>query len=138
MYQDQDRTTPYGSPAGGRVFLHQFKHGASPGRLVVVTLVLGLLGIALGAASLVLLLMYRTTATAQASQISQMRQELSQEQSSLSKAQSGNSASYSALNGKISAIGSVLAPYEQVCETDLTNASGQPAAFWFPCSSARP
>jgi hypothetical protein len=133
MYEDQ-RTRPYSTT--GRVFLHQFKHGSS-GRLVIFAAIIGLLGLALGAASLTFLLSYRTMATAQ---INQMRQELNQEQSNLDKAQSGNASSYNGLSNKVSAINaamSALAPYSKVCSTDLTGPNG-PAQFYFLCSDQKP
>jgi len=131
MYQDQERTRPYGSPATARVFLHQLKHGS--GRVVTCALVVGLLGLAFGAANLTFLLFYHSTTTAQ---INQIRQELSQAQSSLANAQS----SYNRLSNKVSAINAgmaALAPYSKVCSTDLTGPNG-PAQFYFLCSDQRP
>ncbi len=135
MYQDQERTTPYGPPQTARVAHHIFRHGSS--RLVIFAVIAGLFGLALSAASMTLLVSYRSTATAQ---INQMRQELGQEQSNLSKAQSSDAGSYNGLSGKVSAINTAmaaLAPYSKVCSTDLTGPNG-PAQFWFLCSDQHP
>ncbi len=132
MYQDQERTRPYGSPATARVFLHQLKHGSS-GRLVIFAAIVGLLGLALGAASLAFFLSYRSSVTAQMQTI---RQELNQAQSSLSS----NSSSVNGLSNKISAINAAMAaiaPYNQVCSQALIGQNG-PATFYFMCSDLKP
>jgi hypothetical protein len=131
MY-DQDRTTPYGPPQTARVAHHIFKHG-SP-RVVIFAAIAGLLALALSAASLTLLLQYKSTATAQIHQLQQ----------AVANAQAGNQSNLSSISGlssKVSAINAAMAaitPFNQVCSTDLTNASGQPAQFYFMCSSQKP
>ena len=138
MYEDQQRARPYGSnPQTARVFLHNIRHGQGSGRLVIFALIAGLLGIAVGVASLTLFLSYKSTVTAQ---MREMRQAVAQEQSSLSKAQSGNASSVSGLSSKVTAIGAgmaALAPYSSVCSQDLTGPNG-PAQFYFLCTDQKP
>lgn len=137
MYQDQDRTTPYGGPAGGRVFLHQFKHGTSSGRLAIFALIAGLLGIAVSIASITLLLSYRSTTT---NQIHQIRQELAQEQSAQSRdagSVSGISTKVNNLAGTVSGIAGVLAPYNMICSQALVTQAGT-GQFWYACADRNP
>jgi uncharacterized protein HemX len=132
MYDDQQRTAPHASP-GGRVFLHQFRHSTGRGPLVVFAAIAGLLGIAVGVASLTFFLSYRSTVTAQMRQLQQ----------AVANAQAGNQGNAQQLNGlsnKITGIDAgmaAIAPFSQVCSTDLTGPAG-PAQFWFACSDQRP
>ena len=126
MYQDP-------RPASGRIFLHQFRHG-SPGRgPLVFALIAGLLGIAVGVASLTFMLSYRSTAQAQIRQL----------QAAVANAQAGNQGNAQQLNGlsnKITGIDAgmaAVAQFNQVCSQDLTGPAG-PAQFWFACSDQRP
>jgi uncharacterized protein HemX len=131
MYQDQERTTPYGPPQTARVAHHIFKHG-SP-RLVIFAAIVALLGLALGAASLTFFLSYRSTATAQ---IRQLQQAVANAQAD----NQSNTSSLSGLSGKVSTIDAgmaALAPYSKICSTDLTGPSG-PAQFYFACTDQRP
>ncbi len=128
MYEDQTR--PY-SPQTARVAHHIFKH-ESP-RLVIFAVIAGLLGLALGAASLTFFLSYKSSAQAQINQL----------QAAVSNAQAGNQGNTSSIDGqaaKISAINaalSALAPYSKICSTDLTGPNG-PAQFYFLCSDQKP
>ncbi len=123
MYQDQAR--PYGSQQAGRVFLHQFKHG-SPGRgPLVFAVAVALVALAARAASLALLLSYRSTAQAQIRQL----------QETVSSAQSNSASNTYSITGqaaKISAIDAgmaVLAPYSQVSQDRTSPGRTVPRSF---------
>lgn len=129
MYEDGTR--PY-SPQTARVSHHIFRH-SSP-RLVIFAAAVALLGLALSAASVTLFLSFRASAE---TQIRQLQQQVTSAQAG----NRGNAYSVSGLAGKVSSLDAgmaALAPFNQVCATDLTNASGQPAAFWFLCSAQKP
>jgi|SRR5580704_4070677 hypothetical protein len=136
MYQDQDRTTPYGPAQTARVAHHIFKHG-SP-RLVILAVIAGLLGIVVGAASLTLFLTYKSTAETQIRQLQQ----------AVSNAQAGNQSNVSSLksvSGKISGIDATLntlagnvAPFNMTCSQYLTGPNGGPTTFYFACSDTKP
>lgn len=128
MY-DQQRT----APQAGRVFLHQFRHGGGRG-LTVFAVVAALLGLAIGAASLALLITYRSTAQAQVREL----------QAAVSAAQANSAGNTYSLNGqaaKLATIDAALATisqFNQVCSQDLSSASGVPTQFYFQCSPAKP
>jgi len=136
MYEDQQRTRPYGSP-GGRVFLHQFKHGSGGrGSLSVFAAAVALVGLAVSVASITLLLQYRGSAQAQIAQL--QRQVSSAQAASRGKA---SASQVDGLAGKISTISAALgalAPYSQVCSQYLTGPSGGPTTFYFPCTDTKP
>lgn len=130
MYEDQ-RTRPYGNPATARVFLHNFRSGS--GRVVIFAVILGFLGVALGAASLTFFLSYRSTVTAQMQQLQQAVANAQQDSQS-------NASSLNSQAGKISTINaalSALAPYYKVCSQALVGPNG-PAQFYFLCSDQKP
>ena len=133
MYEDQQRTRPYGNT--GRVFLHQFKHG-SPGRGPVIFAALAaLVALAVSTASITLLLQYRDTAQAQ---IGQLQRAVASAQAA-SKGRASVS-QVDGLAGKVNVIStavSALAPFNQVCSQDLTGANG-PAQFYFACTDQKP
>lgn len=90
------------------------------------------LGVAIAAAAL--FLSYKSSATAQ---ITQLQQAVSNGQ----QAAQSNTSGIDRLSGKVSTIGAgmaAIAPFSQVCSTDLTDASGNPAAFYFMCSPTKP
>jgi hypothetical protein len=135
MYEDRQGTRPYASP-GGRVFLHQFRHGSGRGSLAIFAAVVGLVGLAVSVASITLLLQYRGTAQAQ---IAQLQREVSSAQAA-SKGRASVS-QVDALAGKVSAASAVLgalAPYGQVCSQYLTGPSGGPTTFYLPCTDQKP
>jgi hypothetical protein len=128
----EDRTRPYGSQTTGRVFLHQFKHGSGSGRLAIYAVIVGLIGLALGAASLTLFLSYRSAAT---TQMNQLRQEVAKAQSTLAKAQAGYGSSLSGLASQVSGMDATLnglAQYGTQCSQALIGPHG-PAQYNFPC-----
>jgi hypothetical protein len=103
-----------------------------------VPVVVAIIGVALGAIALTFALSYRSTVTAQ---LTQMRQELNQAQSNLSKAQSNGAASFSSLNGKVSSIDNTLntiTQFNQVCSQALVGQNGSPGLYYYPCSAVRP
>ena len=127
MYeQGQDRTAPYGPPQAARVSHHIFRHQS--GQLVIFAVILGLLGLALGAASLTFFLSYRSTTTAQIRQLQQ----------AVANAQQSNQGNVSSLNSQASKIRSLnaamaaIAQFDTVCSTDLTGPNG-PAQWDFMC-----
>src|SRR6185437_3077494 len=137
MYdQDRQGTRPYGSP-GGRVFLHQFKHGSGGrGALVIFAAANALIGLAVSAASLTLLLSYKSSAQAQVSQL----------QRAVASAQAASRGSASAsqvdgLAGKVSSLNTAMtamAVFNTVCSQYLTGPSGGPTTFYFPCTDTKP
>ena len=134
MYEDQQRTRPYGNT--GRVFLHQFKHG-SPGRgPVIFAAAVALLGLAVSAASLTLLLSYKSTAQAQVRQL--------QRAVASAQAASRGSASASQVDGQAAKISrldtamAAIAQFSTVCSQYLTGPNGGPTTFYFPCSDTKP
>lgn len=131
----QPQTRPYG-PQTARVMFHQFRHGGQ-GRLVMFAAIVGLLGLALGAAGLTLLVLYKSTATAQ---LSQMRQEITTVDQQLQKAQNAantDASNYSGLSGKVSALGTAMNAWNLICAQALESQAG-PGTYYFPCSSTRP
>ena len=134
MYEDQQRTRPYGNT--GRVFLHQFKHG-SPGRgPVIFAAAVALLGLAVSAASLTFFLSYRGTAQAQIAQL--QRAVASAQAASRGRA---SASQVDGLAGKVSTISaalSALAQFDTVCSQYLTGPSGGPTTFYFPCTDQKP
>jgi hypothetical protein len=127
-YQGQERTAPYASPQTARVAHHIFRHG-SP-RVVIFAAIAGLLALAVSAASLALLMSYRSTATA----------EIRQLQQAVANAQAGNQANVSAvsgLSGKVATIDAALAPFNMVCSQALVTQTGT-GQFYFMCSATRP
>ena len=139
MYQEhqhdaQERTRPYNGQQTGRVFLHQFKHGGSSGRMVIFALIAGLLGVGVAAVSLALFLSYKGTTT---TQIRQLREALASAQQS----NQSNASSISGLSGKVSGIDgivSIFAPYTTACSQALVNQSGGTGLYYYPCSAQRP
>ena len=134
MYDDQQQARPYGS-TGGRVFLHQFKHG-TPGRgPVIFAVVIALVGLAVSTATMALLLSYKSSAQAQVAQL----------QAAVASAQAAaqgraSASTVSGLAGKVSTISgqlSAMAPFSKVCSTDLTGPNG-PAEFFFLCTDQKP
>jgi hypothetical protein len=96
-----------------------------------LTAVIAAVSLGIAAASAALLLSYKSTAGAQISQL----------QAAVSNAQAGNQSntgSIAGLSGKVATLNAGMAPFSQVCSTDLTDASGQPAAFYFMCSPTKP
>ena len=136
MYE-QDQTRPYNRPqTSNRLFLHQFKHGSSPGRLAIFAVITGVLGIALGAASLSLVVMYKSTVATQTAQIDQLQRAVSNAQT----AGQANASTLSGLSGKVSVISSgmaAIAPFNQVCSQALVSQSGSTGLYYFPCSPAK-
>ena len=132
MYEDQQRTRPYGNT--GRVFLHQFKHG-SPGRgPLIFAIITGLLGLAVSAASLTLLLSYKSTAQAQVRQ-------LQRAVASAQAATQGRASQVDSQAAKISRLDTAMAAIAQfstVCSQYLTGPNGGPTTFYFPCSDVKP
>jgi hypothetical protein len=131
-YQGQERTTPYGSPATGRVFLHQFKHGSS-GRLTIFAAIAGLLGIAVSAASMALFLTYKSSAETQIRQLQQAVYNAQADNQSNASSLSSQAGKLSSINAALSAI----AQFSKVCSQDLTGPNG-PAQFFFQCTDTKP
>jgi hypothetical protein len=135
MYEDQQQTRPYGNT--GRVFLHQFKHGSgSRGSLAVFAAVAALVALAVGTASITLLLQYRSTAQAQISQL--QRAVASAQAASRGRA---STSQVNGLAGKLSTISgalNALAQFDTVCSQYLTGPSGGPATFYFACTQTKP
>ncbi len=110
------------------------RHGS--GRPTIFAAVVSLLSLALAAASLMLFLSYRTTTTAQ---ISQMQQALTNAQAD----NQSNASSYNSLSGRVrridtrvNGVGAVVDAYGQVCSQALTNPNV--GVFYFPCASRHP
>ncbi len=118
------------------MFLHQFKHG-SPGRgPVIFAAAVALLGLAVSAASLTLLLSYKSTAQAQVRQLQQAvasAQAATQGRASASQVDS-QAAKISRLDTAMAAI----AQFSTVCSQYLTGPNGGPTTFYFPCSDQKP
>lgn len=85
--------------------------------------------------------MFFTSKSATGTEVSQLRQQLTTMNTELQNARTANASTLNGLSGKVNSIGAgmaALAPYTEVCSTDLNGPDGTPTTFYFMCSGQKP
>ena len=99
---------------------------------IIVPYIAGVAGITLAAVTMAMFLLFRSTTTAQ---ITELREEVAaaqQAQANTAGAVTGLSNRVKGLTGDLNAVGDLVTPYTTVCSTDLTGPNG-PAEYLFLC-----